>query len=393
MRGFLQWIGETISGFIRRTTEKPDIPATDPINTETERTRTQEEDEKERPIGPGCLIAAVLGIALGVGVALGIGQLLSSDSDDGDAAAVDGPVAPADAGDDASTDDPSASAEGAGSFTAVDDPDLLIPTAGDWAIDNGMFVPNCGPDDPEPETAVDAGTIDVWGSGAVLELQGPEGEALVFERTASSAESASYTGGVGFVAIELVFRSPTAFDATISYSGENECVRRSATGVLAAGDAARQHGAEAFSRSTGVPEVGIDQATEGTIGIVTIGDDRWEFFPEGPVGTCDADFFGGFTAVLYSEGFVNSLNVDLVPDGSRVSTVTMKLQGEDLDLVADEEAEWAAVAPGTSAVLEYSIDGPTASGRVSFINEDRAFNAANFPLDAIEATFTVTCGP
>ena len=388
MRAILEWAGELVGRFSKRALELASFGLKAP--DDVERSEGDRDDHQDRsPVG--CLIAAVIALGIGAGLAL----LILRSGPTGDDTVADGdpdtPAGQTDQVDIANGNPDDGSVFAAGWFTDPTYPTWLIPAAGDWSTDNGMFVPNCGPDDPEPETAIDVGTVDVWESGAVLELRGPEGESLVFERTGTSAESATYAGGVGFVEIELVFSSPDAFDATITYGGDNQCVRRSASGTLAAGDDDRQHREEQFPEST-TPDVGIDQAAEGTIGVVTIGEDRWEFFPVGPLGTCDDDFFGGFTAVLYSEGFVNSLNVDLVPDGSRVSTVTMKLQGEDLDLVADEEAEWAAVEPGTSAVLDYEIDGPTATGRVSFINEDRAFNAANFPLDPIEATFTVICG-
>jgi len=273
-----------------------------------------------------------------------------------------------------------------------DNPDLLIPGGGEWSIDNGMFVPNCGPEEPEVDTVADIGTVDVWASGSVLELAGQNGEAIVFERTAVSATEAVYVGSVGFIEMELVFDSRTRFDASISYDGEGACVRRSAKGSLILGDPDRQHGVETPAATTAPIDAGIDQAEEGTIAVVTIDGESYEYFPEGPVGTCDPDFFGGFNAVLYTEGYVDSLNFDLVTDGSRESTATVTVRELDLDLVADAGGEWAAVEDGTSAVLDFTIEGNTASGAVLFINEDRAFNPTNFPLESIEATFIIRCG-
>ncbi|MDW3220464.1 MAG: hypothetical protein R8F63_17785 [Acidimicrobiales bacterium] len=351
-------------------------------------------DETEPPSAVGCLFAAVAAIAVGlVLMAVVLLFLNAVRNDEASSSNSDPVIDQTDDGDGGTGGNtgPEADASGAGSFVDATNPSALIPAAGTWAIENGMFVPNCGPDDPDPDTAEDTGTIDVWASGAALELKGPDGAAIAFERTAVSETSASYTGGVSFIEMELHFDSPTNFEASITYDGDDECVRRAARGTLTVGDDTRQHGAEPAPTSGAFAEVGIDEAGEGAVAVVTIGTDSYEFFAE-EIGTCDPEFFGGFHAVLYSPGFTNSVTIDLVTDDNRVSTVTMNLQDLDLDLVADAEGQWAAVEEGTSAVLDFSIDGISASGSVSFINEDRAFNSANFPLDPIEATFTVTCG-
>lgn len=351
-------------------------------------------DETEPPSLVGCLLAAVAAIAVGLVLMAVVLLFLNAVRDDDASSSESDPVIDqADDGDGGTGGNtgPEADTSGAGSFIDTTDPSALIPAAGTWAIENGMFVPNCGPDDPDPDTAEDTGTIDVWASGAALELKGPDGAAIAFERTAVSETGASYRGGVSFIEMELHFDSPTNFEASITYDGEDECVRRAARGTLTEGDDARQHGAEPAPTSGAFAEVGIDEAGEGAVAVVTIGADSYEFFAE-EIGTCDPEFFGGFHAVLYSPGFTNSVTIDLVTDDNRVSTVTMNLQDLDLDLVADAEGQWAAVEEGTSAVLDFNIDGISASGSVSFINEDRAFNSANYPLDPIEATFTVTCG-
>ncbi|GJM37087.1 MAG: hypothetical protein DHS20C19_04540 [Acidimicrobiales bacterium] len=338
----------------------------------------------------GCLLSAVAALIVGVLLFLITMALIDALKDDGTSSTDGaGPADGAGTGDDGS-DGVEADTSGAGSFVDAANP-VLVPSAGTWSINNGMFVPNCGPDDPEPDAAVDAGTIDVWESGAALELEGPDGGAIAFERTAVSESEATYRGGVSFIEMELRFDSSTSFDATITYDGEEECVRRAAQGTLIEGDDARQHGADPAPSSGAFGEVGIDEAGDGAVAVVTIGDDSYEFFAEG-IGTCDPDFFGGFHAVLYSPGFTNSVTIDLVTDDNRVSTVMMNLQDAGLDLVADAEGAWAAVEEGSSAVLDFSIDGMTASGSVSFINEDRAFSADNYPLDPIEATFTASCG-
>ena len=84
---------------------------------------------------------------------------------------------------------------------------------------------------------------------------------------------------------------------------------------------------------------------------------------------------------------------DRTLDSARKPTPRGCYSDLDVDLVADSAGEWAAVEPGTSRVLEFVIDGSSASGSASFINEDRAFNPANLPLPPIMGTFEVHCGP
>lgn len=390
MRRAFENAGKIVAGFARRSSRKSkssNIPDDDPANSTYDGNAPQEFEE-----GPadGCFLTVMLAVFVGLALVLIVLDLLNNSSDDPNQEQNSAEIETQD--DTLSVDDPAPEPEAGSFYTDPENADLVIPAAGTWAIDNGMFVPNCGPENAEPDTAPDSGTIDVWASGALLELKGQDGVAIVFERTAVSDSEAIYEGDVGLIGMELVFGSPAHFDASIVFEGDGTCIRRLAEGSLAEGDADLQHGAAQPPDSAPSLDVVIDQAGEGTIAVVAISGETYEFFPEGPAGTCEPDLFGGFHAVLYSEGFVDSLNIDLIPDGSRVSTATMKLQDLDLDLVADAEGEWAAVEDGTSTVLDFTIDGNTASGIVFFINEDRAFNAANYPLESIEATFTVTCG-
>ena len=278
-----------------------------------------------------------------------------------------------------------------GSFVDPANPNAVVPVAGGWAIDNGLFVPNCGSDDVEPGTGFDTGTIDVWAKGNVLELSGSD-VSLVLERLEVSDTAATYEGAFGFVEITLVFADPTSFDATIGYSGDEECVSRSASGSLVEGSDARQHGALAFPSALDAPITGPQRASDDTYAVLTVDGTDYEFGADGPVATCDPDLFGRFFVVLHADGFASSLTIELVPDGTEPSLVEANLAGPDLDLVADETAEWAAVEPGSSRVVEFTIDGTTATGSASFINEDRAYNPANHPLPVIDGSFEVTCG-
>lgn len=334
--------------------------------------------------GQGCLTALGVAIVLLAGAILVLSRLLgnSSPSSDGEEIQVDIEAA------ELSTE--AASQPGIGTFIDPANPNALVPAAGEWAIDNVLFVPNCGGDDDLTSDA-DTGTIDVWAAGAVLELSGGEA-AIVLERVSVSDGEATYTGAFGFVEFALTFDSAASFDAEIRYAGDDECVSRMAGGRLVAGDDARQHGVAEFAGGVTPDAIAPEQADTEAHALITIDGVEYEFGAEGPAATCDPDLFGRFFVVLYANGFADSLNIELIPDGSEPSTVEVKLGAADLDLVADESEEWAAVEPGSSRVIESTIDGATATGTVSFINEDRAFNPANLPLPTIDGTFEVDCG-
>jgi hypothetical protein len=143
---------------------------------------------------------------------------------------------------------------------------------------------------------------------------------------------------------------------------------------------------------------------DGGVGIVTIGAETWEFtlFPEHVIASCDADFFGGFFALLTSTD-------DIMEPGD---TLALTLPGGDfteppqvtLNIQTGGEAEWIAdetyyerspdLPPGIG-VTNFSIDGNTASGTATFFEEEswhqsRAGDASL--LQIAEGTFEVTCG-
>ncbi len=142
----------------------------------------------------------------------------------------------------------------------------------------------------------------------------------------------------------------------------------------------------------------------GGVGVITIGAETWEFtlLPDHILASCDADFFGGFFAILTS-------NDDIMETGD---TLALTLPGGDftdppqvtLNIQTAGEAEWIAdetwyerypdLPPGIG-VTNFSIDGNTASGTATFFEEEswfqsRAGDASLLQIE--EGTFQITCG-
>jgi hypothetical protein len=165
-----------------------------------------------------------------------------------------------------------------------------------------------------------------------------------------------------------------------------------------------------------VPDAGSDDQTASTVGsigdhfdtaggtaTVAIGDETWEFaLPEGhPIANCDADFFGGFVAILTSGTADISIPADalsvMLPGGDFTDppSVTVKLAASsDAEWIADETIyEQNADLPFGLGVTSFSIDGTTASGAATFFEQESfyQFNAGNGDLVVADGTFTVTC--
>ena len=143
--------------------------------------------------------------------------------------------------------------------------------------------------------------------------------------------------------------------------------------------------------------------TAGGTASVTIGDETWEFeLVEGiPIANCDADFFGGFVAILTNSGADMSIPMDAfivqLPGGDFTDPPTI-----EVNLAASGEAEWIADEtiyeqyadlPAGLGVTSFSIDGTTASGSAVFFEQESVyqFNAGNGDLVVADGTFTVTC--
>lgn len=142
--------------------------------------------------------------------------------------------------------------------------------------------------------------------------------------------------------------------------------------------------------------------TEGGFGTVTIGDETWEFeaFESIPIAACDADFFGGFFAVLTDgEDMMQPLNgmTLTLPGGDFTDPPELSVNiavGGEADWIADETIyERNADLPEGIGVTSFSIDGGTATGTALFYEEESflQFNAGLGELVTAEGTFEVTC--
>ena len=167
-------------------------------------------------------------------------------------------------------------------------------------------------------------------------------------------------------------------------------------------------GEESTSDTQGIVEQAEEDLEEtfdtaGGSAAASIGEETWTFgqFDEMPIAVCDSDFFGGFVAVLTSDGDLST----------PFNTLEVRLPGGDFQdppyvkaaIGVDGDAEWIADetiyerTPGLPAglgVTELSIDGGTASGKAVFYEEEsfHQFNAGN--ADALivsEGTLEVSC--
>jgi uncharacterized protein YdeI (BOF family) len=152
-----------------------------------------------------------------------------------------------------------------------------------------------------------------------------------------------------------------------------------------------------------IGSIGDHFDTAGGTATVTIGDETWEFVlvEDHPIANCDADFFGGFVAILTNAG------ADVT---SPSDTLIVQLPGGDfkdppmvkVKLAASGDAEWNADEtiyeqfpdlPAGLGVTTFSIDGTTASGSAVFVEQESVyqFSAGNGDLVLADGTFTVTC--
>ena len=174
---------------------------------------------------------------------------------------------------------------------------------------------------------------------------------------------------------------------------------------------ATQSDVPAADESTSTTKDFVEQAQEqlqdavdtaGGTATVSIGEETWEFefFESVPFAVCDADFFGGFFAVLTSQDDIlvpnNSFNITL-PGGDFTdppsATLTIAVDG-DAKWFADETIyERKEDLPPGLGVTSFSIDGNTASGTALFYEEESYFQLFNPEAELLmaEGTFEVTC--
>ncbi len=153
-----------------------------------------------------------------------------------------------------------------------------------------------------------------------------------------------------------------------------------------------------------VGDIGDHLDTAGGTALVSIGDESWQFelSEEIPIASCDADFFGGFVAILTSVDATMSSPFDTVrvqlPGGDFTDAPVVEVNlgiDDDLKWTADETIyERTPDLPAGLGVTGFSIDGNTASGTAVFYEQEsyHQFNAGN--ADALlvaEGTFEVSC--
>ncbi|MGI9641798.1 MAG: hypothetical protein ACR2N9_03345, partial [Acidimicrobiia bacterium] len=143
--------------------------------------------------------------------------------------------------------------------------------------------------------------------------------------------------------------------------------------------------------------------TAGGVATATIGDETWEFaLPEGhPIANCDADFFGGFVAILTTGTADISVPTDtfsvMLPGGDFTDPPSVAVNlavTSDAEWIADETIyEQNGDLPAGLGVTSFSIEGTTASGTATFFEQESfyQFNAGNGDLVVADGTFTVTC--
>lgn len=178
----------------------------------------------------------------------------------------------------------------------------------------------------------------------------------------------------------------------------------SATSTSSGGGQSDDQGSGDDDQAT-TSSVSVDDAfdTDGGTGTITIGDETWELelVEAVPIAACDANFFGGFVAILVNPGADMSSPMDLLnvmlPGGDFTDPPSVELNlaasGGD-EWVADETIyEQNSELPAGLGVTDFSIDGNTASGSATFFEQESyyQFNAGNGDLIVADGTFTVTC--
>ena len=130
-------------------------------------------------------------------------------------------------------------------------------------------------------------------------------------------------------------------------------------------------------------------SSDGNKGVVTIGDQTYEFDADASiVGRCEPDFFGAFWFIgTGPDG--TGLGMLIIPEEavnhSETSTITVNLKdSEDRNWRADEDGGEGATA-GEGSVTSFTVDGNTVSGTASFVDTYGPDGAT------AEGTFTATC--
>ncbi len=164
-----------------------------------------------------------------------------------------------------------------------------------------------------------------------------------------------------------------------------------------AGDGGPVTTSSAAPTETSPPDAGVDPTTETTVGddaamsgeneaVVTVGDQSYAFAVVDDGGSCNPDFFGNYRAILTrvddagepiemegETGITEGITISLAHDGS--AAFVMGNFGGMVWTAGDADDV-------DSAIDSFSLDGGSAEGVLTFVNEDG---------EAVEGTFEVVC--
>ena len=138
-------------------------------------------------------------------------------------------------------------------------------------------------------------------------------------------------------------------------------------------------------------------------GSVTIDDTTWEFdATPGALKRCDPDFFGAFWVIGESpdgDGVTILLPPTDDPNFEDPPSVRVKVNDGGPDFTADpsilETGDYdTVISEGDSQVDSYTVDGNTASGTATFVDEQAIFAALGGAADdpePVRGSFEVTC--
>ena len=180
-----------------------------------------------------------------------------------------------------------------------------------------------------------------------------------------------------------------------------------ATGTVG-GDGAVKTTAPRPADSGTAPIAGEDGApapSDGTLntGSVTIDDTTWEFdATPGALKRCDPDFFGAFWVIGESpdgDGVTILLPPPDDPNFEDPPSVRVGVNDGGPDFTADpsilDTGNYdTVISEGDSQVDSYTVDGNTASGTATFVDEQEIFAALGGAADdpePVRGSFEVTC--
>ncbi len=157
--------------------------------------------------------------------------------------------------------------------------------------------------------------------------------------------------------------------------------------------------------TTGVtsPPVTNEASNSGvSTAVVVIADKRYEFdMTPGPTTRCDPDFFGAFWGIgVGTSGTSGGVELLLPPEGDpnfdEPPHVNLRDTANDLDWTADPGfvTNYAQLEGLDIQVNSFTVDGHSASGVATFVDEDAAYAFIGGTADepsTVQGTFEITC--